>query len=257
MCHRVTGSSGTQMKATGTDAECAALHLPQLPKAFYVDDVNSAQGVLKQIFGAELVLLSDIAHILRRFGETVDDQHSKKDRHGLVWAGWLAGCGCGCCCCCPMASPSVVYSCRSQGTHALPLLQLPSAWHALAQAYGLPVLTPNLSACHGADFLRELSAAFFVRLAGDKERLEAALRQRGMSEQEVAGKDDKYWARRCRRTIRPQQELLAALQAVMDKYAQKVHGMCLVGVRQDAADAADVRRDGQRAHPGGEGQHLR
>jgi acyl transferase domain-containing protein len=78
-----------------------------------------------------------------------------------------------------------------------------------------------------------------------------------MSEQEVAGKDEKYWARRCRRTIRPQQELLAALQAVMDKYAQKVHGMCLVGVRQDAADAADVRRDGQRAHPGGEGQHLR
>jgi hypothetical protein len=257
------------MKATGTDAECAALHLPQLPKAFYVDDVNSAEGVLKQVFGAELVLLSDIAHILRRFGETVDDQHSKKGRHGLGWlAGWwrlrrlllllpcrrllLLPCGFSICC---VQLQVARHTCIATAAIAICMACLGPSLHA---SYGaLPVLTPNLSACHAADFLRELSAAFFVRLAGDKERLEAALRQRGMSEQEVAGKDEKYWARRCRRTIRPQQELLAALQAVMDKYAQKVHGMCLVGVRQDAADAADVRRDGQRAHPGGEGQHLR
>lgn len=75
-------------------------------------------------------------------------------------------------------------------------------------------------------FATELSAAFFDLHMPDKAAVETVhmgLRSRndgrGLSEEELQQKPPKYWARRCRRWLRPEEELLQRLDAVYDKFS--------------------------------------
>jgi hypothetical protein len=75
---------------------------------------------------------------------------------------------------------------------------------------------------HPAEFMRDLSKAIFVLVAGDEEAVRQHHAQsqghHSLTPEELDQKGAKYWAARCRRMVRVAANLKAALARLMEQY---------------------------------------